>query len=461
MLPWRRIAVSHVLHTSGLFSLTIIFALIAISILGLRVFDRQHVLRVAVGLADPLDADLVSKIASHMERDDAGFRFTIVPVEGPAASARALEDGRADLAVIHTDVAIPANGAVVLIFRRDLAFLFATRGSRIAHVRDLKGKRVGVFPPDGANVSLLGVILKEYAIEPSKITSVPLTDGQLAGAISKGQIDAILAVAPLRGGAALASVAEAFASAKKAMKLAPIDGAEGIAARYPAYEKAEAPPGLFAGPQPQPKDSLTTIARVVRLEASQSLSDQVVTRLTKRLLAVRRRLQEEAPIAAAMEKPDTDKGSNVFVHPGAAAYYDINEKSFMDLYGDWLYIGAMATSGLASAVAALFGLSRTRARKAALGLIDRLVEIKKAALATTELALLTELDKEVEELSAEGLRFARDKCFDSAGLSALRLAIDEARRAIDHRREEPRRFPKLVAAGSLGDHAELEADPRQ
>jgi hypothetical protein len=82
---------------------------------------------------------------------------------------------------------------------------------------------------------------------------------------------------------------------------------------------------------------------------------------------MRRSLQSEVPIAAAMEKPDTEKGSAEAVHPGAAAYYDNNEESFMDRYGDWLYISAMAFSGLGSVIAAMFGLSRARARKAAFG----------------------------------------------------------------------------------------------
>ena len=34
---------------------------------------------------------------------------------------------------------------------------------------------------------------------------------------------------------------------------------------------------------------------------------------------MRRSLQSEVPIAAAMEKPDTEKGSAEAVHPGAAA----------------------------------------------------------------------------------------------------------------------------------------------
>ena len=71
---------------------------------------------------------------------------------------------------------------------------------------------------------------------------------------------------------------------------------------------------------------------------------------------MRRSLQSEVPIAAAMEKPDTEKGSADAVRPGAAAYYDNNEKSFMDQYGDWLYISA----GLGSVIAAMFGLTRAR-----------------------------------------------------------------------------------------------------
>jgi hypothetical protein len=81
---------------------------------------------------------------------------------------------------------------------------------------------------------------------------------------------------------------------------------------------------------------------------------------------MRRSLQSGVPIAAAMEKPDTEKGSAEAVHPGAAAYYDNNEESFMDRYGDWLYISAMAFSGLGSVIAAMLGLTRSRSARGSL-----------------------------------------------------------------------------------------------
>ena len=87
----------------------------------------------------------------------------------------------------------------------------------------------------------------------------------------------------------------------------------------------------------------------------------------------------------------------------------------MDIYGDWIYIGAMVLSGIGSGAAAMLGLTRARARKAALELIDRLIDLKQAAHKTMSLPQLAELDRQIEELSTNGLRFARDHDFDEAG----------------------------------------------
>jgi hypothetical protein len=274
-----------------------------------------------------------------------------------------------------------------------------------------------------------------------------LSGDDLVTIVSQKGVDAILTVGPLRGRSIEIAMA-ALASGNRAPVLIPVDAAEGMAARGPEYQKADIPAGFFRGSPPQPKEDVATISIAVRLEARQNLSEEVVTRLTKRLFAMRRSLQSEVPVAAAMEKPDTEKGSADAVHPGASAYYENNEKSFMDQYGDWLYISAMAFSGLGSVIAAMFGLTRARARKAALGLVDQLIEVKQVAHTTQELSRLGGLEAQIEDLSTKGLRFARDNNFDEAGLAALRLAIDEARRAISDRRNELQAKPSLVTDAS-------------
>ena len=378
MLPRRRMAFSHVIYTSGFFFLTIAFALIAIVAVTLRFSERTQVLKVAVGPADSDNAKLIGAIARHLERDGGRIRFVILPVDDLAQSAKALEQGRADLAVIRSDIAIPQNGATVVILHNDIAVLAAPAGSTITKAAALLKKRVGLFPAKASNATLLDAILAAYGIDPETVQHIMLSGDDLATIVSQKGVDAILTVGPLRGRSIEIAMA-ALASGNRAPVLIPVDAAEGMAARGPEYQKADIPAGFFRGSPPQPKEDVATISIAVRLEARQNLSEEVVTRLTKRLFAMRRSLQSEVPVAAAMEKPDTEKGSADAVHPGASAYYENNEKSFMDQYGDWLYISAMAFSGLGSVIAAMYGLTRARARKAALGLVDQLIEVKQVA----------------------------------------------------------------------------------
>ncbi|MGA9487937.1 MAG: TAXI family TRAP transporter solute-binding subunit [Methylocella sp.] len=447
MLPRRRMAFSHVIYTSGFFFLTIAFALIAIVAVTLRFSERTQVLKVAVGPADSDNAKLIGAIARHLERDGGRIRFVILPVDDLAQSAKVLEQGRADLAVIRSDIAIPQNGATVVILHNDIAVLAAPAGSTITKAPALLKKRVGLFPATASNATLLDAILAAYGIDPETVQHIMLSGDDLATIVSQKGVDAILTVGPLRGRSIEIAMA-ALASGNRAPVLIPVDAAEGMAARGPEYQKADIPAGFFRGSPPQPKEDVATISIAVRLEARQSLSEEVVTRLTKRLFAMRRSLQSEVPVAAAMEKPDTEKGSADAVHPGASAYYENNEKSFMDQYGDWLYISAMAFSGLGSVIAAMYGLTRARARKAALGLVDQLIEVKQVAHTAQELSSLGGLEAQIEDLSTKDLRFARDNNFDEAGLAALRLAIDEARRAISDQRNELQAKPSLVTDAS-------------
>jgi DNA-binding transcriptional LysR family regulator len=146
MLPRRQMAFSHVIYTSGVFFLTVAFALIAVVALTLRFAGGPQVLKVAVGPADGDNAKLIEAIARHLERDGGRIRFAVLPVDDLAQSAKALEQGRADLAVIRSDIAIPQNGGTVIILHNDIAVLAAPAGSTIVKVTNLFKKRVGICP---------------------------------------------------------------------------------------------------------------------------------------------------------------------------------------------------------------------------------------------------------------------------------------------------------------------------
>jgi hypothetical protein len=76
-----------------------------------------------------------------------------------------------------------------------------------------------------------------------------------------------------------------------------------------------------------------------------------------------------------------------------------------------------------------------------------------------ELSKLGVLEAQIEDLSTKGLRFARDKNFDESGLAALRLAIDEARRAISDQRNELEAEPLRLANASVAQSLVRETNP--
>src|SRR3954447_6614366 len=66
----------------------------------------------------------------------------------------------------------------------------------------------------------------------------------------------------------------------------------------------------------------------------------------------RRDLLGELPILAQTTSPSTDADAYIPVHPGAAAYYNGTQQSFMDKYSDWIYLTPMVLGALASIIAA-------------------------------------------------------------------------------------------------------------
>ena len=207
------------------------------------------------------------------------------------------------------------------------------------------------------------------------------------------------------------------------------------------------PAGFFAGRTTLPKEDLTTLSVSYLVVARQSLADSVVTDITKGLFAIRQELTPETPLAQYIEAPDTTRGGRVPVHPGAEAYFDASEKSFFDRYGDWIYISAMLLGGLGSGLATVVSSWRARSRRSALAVIDRLIDIRRNAHEAQDADTLRSLSDEVNDASDRALHRARESLLDETGLESIRLAIDEARHAIDGRsRELETSVPPTVSA---------------
>jgi TRAP transporter TAXI family solute receptor len=400
-------------------------------------FAEPTVLRLAVGPADSDEAQLAIVLRERMSRARRSMQTTrieIVKTAGPVESAAALDARQADLAIVRGDAALPKRGATVFVAHKDAALLIAPARARVDSVEKRKGRRVGVFPGDEANIALLRKILAHSGVPASAVTATGMSEAELAVQLGKKSIDAAMIVGPLTAPATTHALSTVAAAARDKLVELKVEGSEPLAAREPGWASVDIGAGAFDGSPPWPAEDTSTAGVLWTLEADHDLSDRVVGNLAQALYARREDIAAEAPIFAFMEKPEAEQTSRHPVHPGAWAYYSDSTKSWSDQYGDFVYMGAMALSAFGSGFAALFGLSGVRSRRRALSLIDDLIDVKGRAHAAADAATLEKLETEVEELSTTGLRHARDGVLDESNISALNLGLAECRRAIDDRR---------------------------
>jgi hypothetical protein len=231
-----------------------------------------------------------------------------------------------------------------------VALIVAPPGSSLDSLAELKGRVVGVVGGQ-ANSKLVDVLSSEYGLVRERaFRDVALTDARRA--LQSKEIGALLVVIPLSENY-LSLVRGLFPQGPRiAPVLIAIESAGAIAQEQRAYESFDVPKGTLRGNPPIPPDDLTTLRTSLYLVANKKLSSDLVTTLTQTIMRVRRELLVEQPIFAQIATPNTDTDAYLPLHPGAAAFYNGTQQSFMDEYGNWIYLAPMIMGGLATVLAA-------------------------------------------------------------------------------------------------------------
>jgi hypothetical protein len=136
------------------------------------------------------------------------------------------------------------------------------------------------------------------------------------------------------------------------------------------------------------------------------------------------------PGAENIQKPDTDKDAALPAHPGAAAYIDGTERTFLDRYSDYIWFTFLFLSGLGSGGAWLrYYLKREQREQNLLHRNKLLLTIAKVHQANS-LQELTAMQCEVEELIRETLDCYADGAIEQGDLSALSLILEQFHLAV-------------------------------
>jgi TRAP-type uncharacterized transport system substrate-binding protein len=405
---------------------------------------QATVLTVAVAPRDGTEPELIKAYADALESGGAGVRLKILSIDDVRESAAALQDGRADLAVVRPDVLLPTNGLTLAILRDQAMVIASPDQAGIKGFPKLAGKRLGIAAHRTADLSLLKSILGYYGLtleteapggtgRDRAVHLVRVEQEAVAAAFREKRIDAFVSIIAPSAPKALALVGTVRSVARTGkVEFVAVEDDGAIIERFPKLQSVTIPGGLFGGDPKLPADDVKTVGASYRLMARASLSRVVAADVTQHLFEKRTAAAQATDAAEYIQAPAYDTtaaatSARIPIHPGAIDYYEREQHGLVDRYGDTLYLLGALGGGLVSILAwirqRLTGLRRERIDE----IIDRLLDLTGLARTTRDTTELEALTTEVDTLAADVVRYTRTREPDARALSAATIAIDTAR----------------------------------
>ncbi|HTO65946.1 MAG TPA: TAXI family TRAP transporter solute-binding subunit [Bradyrhizobium sp.] len=416
---------------------------------------RPVTLRIAVGPAGSDDVKVVQTLTQSFAQTHGYVRLRPIQTDGASASSEALADGKVDLAIIRGDLDVPKNAQAVATLRKNVVVLWVPpakgkgkkAGPKITKIAQLAGHRIGVVGRTQANVNLLHVILHQYGVDPAKVEIIQFPATEAAEAIRNQRADAYLAAGPVNSKITADAIA---ASAKDGgtPTFLGIDTAEAIAQNHPVYEAADIPAGAFGGAPDRPDDEVKTISFNHHIVARKGISESTISAFAHQLFAARQQLLTDFPLTAKIETPDTDKDAVIPVHPGAAAFVDGEEKTFLDKYSDYIWWSLMALSATGSIGAWFAGYLKKDERSNNSSLRERLLEMIAQARKSETTEELDTMQAEADNILRDTLHCFEDGAIEEGSLTAFNIALEQFHHAVADRRALLMSLPQNLRTAS-------------
>ena len=362
----------------------------------------------------------MSAIASRLASTNASVRLKVIDAGTARDAAEQFAAGKVDLAVVRSDVGDLSDAQTVILLSHVVVLMIAPPGSSIDDMDKLRGRKVGVVGGN-ANSRIVDVLTKQYDLVRGKVVFKDIALPEVRRAVDAKEVSALLVVTPLTQ-KYLSAVKGFFPQGPKMSPvLIPIDSAAAIAEADHAYESFDVPKGTLRGFPPVPDDDVTTLRTSVYLVAHKKSSADQVTDLTEKLMSVRRDLLGEQPIFAEIAAPSTDADAYLPIHPGAAAFYNGTQQSFIDKYSNYIYLGPMLLGGIASVLAAGWKFLGIGQPETIEGPLDSLYALARRIRSVGTEAELSGIEDEIDDiLKAERTKTESD---DESAVDAATLNV--------------------------------------
>lgn len=450
-------------------------------------------MRIATG---PNGTKIVQVLASTLAKSHDQLQLQVVTTDSAAASAQALSNGSADLAIVPTTVGKSPNWPVVAILRQNVIALIvpapaptptpapaaaaasaptkkaatpkATKTAKPAKtakakktaktakdkdtdtdddssddttkddsnklkVTQLAGKRIGIVTGNEATPDLLDVVLNHYGVPLDKVQVSQIDPANLADAVRKNTVDVIF-VAGSAIGQAISDAVKAATQNGVAPTFIEIDQADGIAKRNIAFDSIDIDAGTFGGVPPTPDDKLSTLSFPEYLVARKSFDHAAIADLAKVIYTSRLAIAAQLSGEVKIEAPKTDKDADALVHQGALDYLNDDQKTFFDRYGDDIFYGMLIFPVFGSAIAGMASYLRADSRTRRLRLLQKVLDLVRKVHAAQTIQAIEHLQVEADNLVIAIIHLSEHEEFDESVRMSFSFALDQLRFATAARR---------------------------
>jgi TRAP-type uncharacterized transport system substrate-binding protein len=399
---------------------------------------------VAIAGSDGYDQRLLGVASDILRTSRAPVRLQIVNVEDAAAATKAVDERKVDLAVVRSDAIVRGTLQTVLILREEAAVLVAPKTGKVQKIADISAATVGVVREGPAAPGLLQPVLDFYGIGAGSMKTVPLRPGEIAAGLQQRRVDAIVMVGTPTSKFIADAIAEAARTARGGLQFIDLKEADAIAKRAPALASMEIDAGTFGGRPPRPAESVTTIGYSIRMVTHSKKDNDAIAELARQMMTIRQSLNQVVPGADLIKTPDTDEVTALLVHPGVQAYTSGEQKSFLEKYSDYIYLGLFLVSGLGSVAAGLFGQFGQQRQREAMEHVASIEAALTAARGPMTAAEIDALEQRVDDCVRAALKRVSEGDMNEAGIAAFQIALTEVRRRIEAARRSHAAGPGLA-----------------
>jgi TRAP-type uncharacterized transport system substrate-binding protein len=456
---------------------------------------KNTMMRIATG---PGSAKIVQVLANTLAKSHDRLQLQVVTTDSANASAQALGNGSADLAIVPTTVGKSPDWPVVAILRQNVIALIvpapapAATPAPAAAAAPAPAKKVAspkatktAKPAKPAKATKTAKSTKtakdkdndsdDDSDDDSTKDSTKLKVTQLAGKrigivtgneatadlldvvlnhygvpldkVQLSQIDPanladavhkntvdVIFVAGAATGAAISDAVKAATQNGVAPTFIEIDQADGIAKRNIAFDSIEIDAGTFGGIPPTPDDKLTSLSFPEYLVARKSFNHADIADFAKVIYTSRLAIAAQLNGDVKIEAPSTDKDADALVHQGALDYLNDDQKTFFDRYGDDIFYGMLIFPVFGSAIAGLASYLRADSRTRRLRLLQKVLDLVRKVHAAQTLEAIEHLQVEADNLVIAIIHLSEHEEFDESVRMSFSFALDQLRFAIAARR---------------------------